>query len=325
MKTWIKAALLCTSTLVALAAPVSAWAQSGKPLNAIVAFPAGGPSDVNGRVFARGLSEEIKAPVVVENVVGVAGSLGAVKAATATDGNTILFGSPLELIYAPLGIAAAKNKPEDMRMVALFGHTHIALVVRKDLAVNTLEEFVALAKKSDKPLSFGSTGVGSFYHLIAEKMLASAGAKGLHAPYNGLAPYLKDLIGGVIDFAIVPLGGPVLGSIDGGQIKAIAVTANAPIARYPKLPTARSTKGFEDVEFSIWIGAQISAKAPQAQVEALHKAAYTTLAREDVRKGLEGTGTAIAAPQTLAQLDAFYKREAASAATLAKAINLQAQ
>lgn len=325
MKTWIKAAVAVTSVAAALCMPLAAHAQFNKPVTGVVAFPAGGPSDVVGRIFAKGLSEVVSQPVVVENVVGAGGSLGVVKASNAADGNTLLFGSPLELIYTPLGIAAAKNKPEDMRMVALIGQTNIALVVRKDLPVNTLEEFIALAKRSDKPLSFGSTGVGSFYHLIAEKVLASGGAKGLHAPYNGLAPYLKDLVGGVIDFAVVPLAGPVLGSIDGGQIKAIAVASDAPIARYPKLPTIKSSKGFGDVEFSIWIGAQTSAKTPEAQVAALHRAAAAALAREDVRKSIEATGTALAAPMSQAQLDAFYRREAAAGAALAKAINLQAQ
>ena len=139
-------------------------------------------------------------------MVGVGGSLGVLKAANSTpDGYTILAGSPLKLIYTPLGVAAAKNKPEEMRMAALVGHTPNAIAVRKDLPVNTLEEFVAFAKKADKPLSFGSTGIGLLYHLMGEKALQISGAKGQHVPYNGLAPYLKDLMGGVIDFAVVPL------------------------------------------------------------------------------------------------------------------------
>lgn len=327
MKFLIKACLAAAAAVMTLAAPLLAYSQAfpNKPVNMVVAFPAGGPSDVLGRIVAKSMADGMGQPVIVENVVGVGGSLGVLKVAGAADGHTVMMGSPLELIYTPLGIAAAKNKPTDMRMVALAGHTHIALVTRKDLPVSTLEEFVALAKKSEKPLSFGSTGVGSFYHLLGEKVLSSAGAKGLHAPYNGLAPYLKDLIGGVIDFAIVPLGGPVLGAIDGGQIKALAVAANAPIARFPKLPTMRSTKGFEDFEFSIWIGLQTSAKTPDAQVAALHKAAYAAINHADVKKSLDAAGTATAEPMTLQQLDAFYKKETAAGAALAKSINLQPQ
>jgi tripartite-type tricarboxylate transporter receptor subunit TctC len=264
--------------------------------------------------------------IVVENVVGVGGSMGVIKAAhAAPDGQTFLAGSPLELIYTPLGVSAAKNKPEDMRMAALVGHTQLAIAVRKDLPVSTLEEFVAYSKKADKPLTFGSTGIGSLYHLAAEKALQNAGAKGLHVPYNGLAPYLKDLIGGVIDFAVVPLVGPVLGSADAAQIKLIAIASNEVTARLPKLAPARLTKGFEDYLFSIWIGVQVTAKTPDAVVAALSKSVYASLALPDIRKVIETSGTVIAEPLSLAQLDSFYKREAAMGAAIAKSINLQAQ
>ena len=328
MKLSLKALLVAASAISMMAFSPLASAQNfpNKPLTMIVAFPAGGGSDVIGRIVGRSMADALGQPVIVENVVGVGGSLGVLKAANATpDGYTILAGSPLELIYTPLGVAAAKNKPDDMRMAALVGHTPIAIAVRKDLPVNTLEEFVALAKKADKPLSFGSTGVGSLYHLMAEKALQSAGAKGLHAPYNGLAPYLKDLMGGVIDFAVVPLVGPVLGAIEGGQIKALAVASPQSIARLPKLPPAGNTKGFEDYQFSIWIGVQVSPKTPEAQVAAIHKAVYTGLANPETRKTIEGAGSVIAEPMSLAQLDSFYKKEAAIGAAIAKSINLQAQ
>lgn len=328
MKPMFKTLLVAGAALGAIVMSPLASAQAFpvKPVTMIVAFPAGGGSDVIGRMVGKSMQDVMGQPVVVENVVGVGGSLGVLKAANAApDGYTILAGSPLELIYTPLGIAAAKNKPEDMRMAALIGHTPLAIAVRKDLPVNTLEEFAALAKKSEKSLSFGSVGVGSLYHLLAEKALQNAGAKGLHAPYNGLAPYLKDLMGGVIDFAVVPLVGPVNGAIEAGHIKALAVAANQPIPRFSKVPAARLTNGFEDYQFSIWIGVQASAKTPDAQVNAIHNAAYKALANPETRKSIEASGTVIADPMTLPQLDAFYKKEAASGAAMAKSINLSAQ
>lgn len=311
---------------LALAGTVAAQSFPVKPVSMIVAFPAGGGSDVLGRAVGKGMAEVFGQPVIVENVVGVGGALGVLKVANAQpDGYTILAGSPLELIYTPLGVAAAKNKPEDLRLAALVGYTPIAIAVRKDLPVNTLEEFVALAKKADKPLSFGSTGVGSLYHLMAEKALQTAGAKGLHAPYNGLAPYLKDLMGGVIDFAVVPLVGPVIGAIDGGQIKALALASSQPLARLPKLPLASATKGFEDYQFSIWIGIQASAKTADAQVAALHKAAYAALGNPEIRKVIETAGSTVAEPMSLAQLDAFYKKEVAKGTAIARSIKLEPQ
>jgi tripartite-type tricarboxylate transporter receptor subunit TctC len=309
-----------------LAASVAAQTYPTKPVSMIVAFPAGGGSDVLGRAIGKGMADVWGQPVIVENVVGVGGSLGVLKAANAQpDGYTILAGSPLELIYTPLSVAAARNKPDDMRLAALVGHTPIAIAVRKDLPVNTLDEFVALARKADKPLSFGSTGIGSLYHLMAEKALQTAGARGLHAPYSGLAPYLKDLMGGVIDFAVVPLVGPVLGAIENGQIKALALASSQPLARLPKLPLTSATKGFEDYQFSIWIGIQASAKTPDSQVAALHKAAYTALGNPEIRKVIETAGSTVAEPMTLAQLNTFYKQEAVRGAAIAKSIKLEPQ
>lgn len=301
-------------------------ANSSKLTTMIVAFPPGGGSDVIGRMVAKGMQDATGQRIIVENVAGVGGSLGVVKAANApADGSTILAGSPLELIYAPLGIAAAKNKPEDMRLAALVGHTPLAIAVKKDLPVNTLAEFVELLKKSDKPLTFGSTGLGSLYHLVAEKAVQNAGAKALHVPYNGLAPYLKDLMGGVIDFAVVPLVGPVLGGADSGRIKLITIASQQPIAKFPNLSPARLTKGFEEFQFSIWIGVQIASKAPEAQVTALHSAVYAGLALPEIRKAIENNGTVLADPMNQGQLDTFYRREVAAGAAMAKSINLQAQ
>jgi tripartite-type tricarboxylate transporter receptor subunit TctC len=323
-----KTALIIGATVVTTVMPLIASAQNfpTKPLTMIVAFPPGGGSDVLGRMVAKGMSESLGQNVIVENVSGVGGALGVTKAASAApDGYTMLAGSPLELIYTPLAVAAAKNKPEDMRMAALVGHTPLAIVVKKDLPVNTLEELVAYAKKADKPITFGSTGIGSLYHLVAEKAMQIAGAKSLHVPYNGLAPYLKDLMGGEIDFAVVPLVGPVLGAIDGGRVRAIAIASQQPIARLPKLVPTRNTKGFEDFQFSIWIGVQVSAKTPEALTTAIHKAAYASMGNAEVRKAIETAGTVIAEPMTLQQLDAFYKKEASVGAAIAKSINLQAQ
>lgn len=329
MKLTLGNSLRACGALVAslvLAASVAAQTYPSKPVSMIVAFPAGGGSDVLGRAVGKGMAEVFGQPVIVENVVGVGGALGVLKAANAQpDGYTLLAGSPLELIYTPLGVAAAKNKPEDMRLAALVGYTPIAIAVRKDLPVNTLEEFVAFAKKAEKPLSYGSTGMGSLYHLMAEKALQTAGARGLHAPYNGMAPYLKDLMGGVIDFAVVPLVGPVIGAIESGQIKALALASSQPLARLPKLPLASATKGFEDYQFSIWIGIQTSVKTPDAQVSAVHKAAYTALGNPDIRKIIETAGSTVAEPMTLTQLDAFYKKEAVKAVAIAKSIKLEPQ
>jgi tripartite-type tricarboxylate transporter receptor subunit TctC len=310
---------LCTTAVLAQAFP-------SKQINMIVAFPAGGASDQVGRVMGKAMGENLHQNVIVDNVVGAGGSIGVSKMLSApADGYTLIAGSPLELILAPLGLAAAKNKPEDVRMIALAGRTSMVLVTRKDLGVNTFEEFVALAKKSDKPLSYASTGVGSLYHLMGEKFTAVSGGKTLHVPFNGLAPMMTNLVGGQVDFAFAPIAGPVPGFIDSNGVKAIAVSAPDVVARLPKIPTIRSNKGYEDFVYSIWAGVHSSAKVPDSVAAVLHKSAYAVMAMPDTRKALEASGMVLSAPMSLAELAAFYAKETAQYQAIAKAINLQAQ
>jgi tripartite-type tricarboxylate transporter receptor subunit TctC len=329
MKSVLKQCMVVGSFVSSLVGAVVAQAQTAYPnklINMIVAFPVGGPSDVIARVVAKPLGDQLGQNLIVENVGGVAGSLGAQKAANAApDGHTLLAGSPLELIYTPMGIAAAKNKPEDMRMAGLIGRTTMVIVVKADLPVKTMAELVDYAKKASKPLSFGSTGIGSLYHLMGEHAMQIAGAKGLHVPYNGLAPYLQDLMGGNLDWGVLPVAGPVPGAIEGGKIRALAVTNAEPVARLPKVPLIKETAGFKDYAYSIWIGVQTGRRVSDAVVTTINTAFNTVMAKPEVRKAVEATGTIVAGPMTVSQLDAFYKAEIAAGASIAKAVNLQPQ
>lgn len=327
MKRVLKTLLTGLAGLAMLGGAMHAHAQyPSRQVNMIVAFPAGGPSDVVARVMAKAISEGANQPVIVENVVGVGGSLGVVKAASATaDGYTILADSPLELIYTPLGVAAAKNKPEDMRMAALMGRTPMMIAVRKDLPVNNMAELIEYAKKQSKPLSFGSTGVGSLYHLMAEDAARIGKYQALHAPYNGLAPYLKDLMGGVLEWGVLPLAGPVPGAVDSGQIKAIAMVAPAPVPRLPKVPLIRETSGFSGYDYSIWIGLQLSKNTPDSIAAAVNSAVLAALAKPDERKSVEATGVVLAPPMTLNALDSFYRDEIKAGAAVAKNVGLKPQ
>jgi tripartite-type tricarboxylate transporter receptor subunit TctC len=312
-------ALLISGALLAQSFP-------SKPINMIVAFPAGGASDFVARVVSKEMQSNLGQPIIVENVVGVAGSLGVLKVANATpDGYTLITGSPLELILTPLGIAAAKNKPEDVRMIAVAGRSDLMLAVRKDFPAATTEQFLTALKADSKGLSYGSTGIGSLYHLMGAKMIQTAGAKGLHVPFNGLAPVLQALGGGQIDFAFLPIAGPVPGYVEAGNVKAISVASTSSSPRFPKLPLITAVRGFEDFTFSIWAGIQTGAKVPDTAVAVLHKSAYAALANPDVKKQLEGSGTFPYPAMSVAELNAFFAKETAMYRAIAKSINLEAQ
>lgn len=308
------------------ATQVAAQTFPSKPLSMLVAFTPGGASDFVARVISKEMSNNLNQPVLVDNVPGVGGSLGVLKVANATpDGYTLITGSPLELILAPPGIAAAKNKPEDVRMVALNGRTSMVLVARKDLGVNSIEEFLNLLKKTDKPLSYGSPGVGSLYHLMAAKMTQMVGGQSLHAPYPGIAQVIQAVAGGHLDFAFMPIAGPFPGFVDSGTVKGLAVSSAEPWSRLPKLPLMRSVKGFEDFVFTIWAGVQTGAKVPDSTVALLHKSAYVALANPEVKKQLESTGNVLFPPMSIAELNAFYTREIVVYRAIAKSVNLEAQ
>jgi len=317
--------LLAGISLLAVGA-VFAQTFPSKPINMVVAFPAGGASDFVARVVSKEMSINLSQPIIVENVVGVAGSLGVLKVANSTpDGYTLITGSPLELILTPLGMSAAKNKPEDVRMIAVAGRSDLMLAVRKDFPAATTEQFLAALKADGKGLSYGSTGIGSLYHLMGAKMIQTAGAKGLHVPFNGLAPVLQALGGGQLDFAFLPIAGPVPGFVESGNVKPIAVASSQTSPRFPALPLMKATRGFEDFAFSIWAGIQTGAKVPDAAVAVLHKSAYEALANPEVKKQLEASGSYLLAPMSLAQLNAFYAKETAMYRAIAKSINLEAQ
>jgi tripartite-type tricarboxylate transporter receptor subunit TctC len=318
---------LLASVMAMSTAAVMAQAFPNKQLNMVVAFSAGGASDSIARIMSKEMAVNLNQPIIVDNVTGVGGSLGVMKLVNApADGYTMITGSPLELILAPLGIAAARNKPQDVRMVALGGLTTTMLVVRKDLPVNTFEEFIALAKKKDgKPLAYGSVGVGSLYHLEGEKLSQMLGAEFIHAPYPGIAQIIPALMGGTLDFAFMPIAGPFPGLVDNGSLKGLVATSTEPSARLPKIPLTKNTKGFEDFIFNIWAGIQVNAKTPDNVVAALHKSAYAALANPEVKKALEAQGTAVSGPKTLAELDAFYAKEVALYQAIARSIKLVAQ
>lgn len=250
-------------------------------------------------------------PVIVENLPGAGGSLGTKKALSApADGHTLLLGSQLDLILAPLSFPSASYAPEDARAIALLGRTDLMLVARKDLGANSLAELMSLMKsRPDKPLSHCATGTGSLNSLVAERISASAGVPLLAVPYSAMTQCVNELVAGLIDLAVLPIAGPFPGFVDNGSLKALAVFAESPHRRFPKLPPAQATLGFEGFSASLWASVHVSKMVPDAIAEQLNRAVYAALANPEVRQTIESTGGTIYAPMTLAQAQATYLKE----------------
>jgi tripartite-type tricarboxylate transporter receptor subunit TctC len=310
---------LAATTLAAGAA----GAQSVATL--VVPYPAGGPSDFVARTVQPDLQRGLGQTVIVDNVGGVSGALGIQKVlAAAADGQTMVLASPMELVLAPLTLKTVKHKPEELRPAAVMVSTTLVLAARKDLPAATLEELIeAQRKPGAKDLTYGSAGNGTLYHLAGESFARQAGLRMTHVPYKGTAPMVTDLLGGQIDVAFLPMAGNIPAMIKEGKLKAYGVTARQPHPLFPALPAIAAGKALDKLEFDLWAGIFVSARAPNAQLDKLNGAILQSLANPEVRKAFESTGNVVAKPMKPAELDKFYAAEIARYQAIAKALNVQ--
>ncbi len=320
-------ATLAATVLLAATGAAQAQTFPTKPINMIVPYPAGGPSDHIARQVQTLASQNLGQNIIVENIGGASGTIGITRALSAgTDGHTVILGSPMELIMSPLALQGVRYKSEDMKLVAYLVSTSTILAVRSNLGVNNVNELIALAKKSaSKPLSYGSVGNGSLYHLIGEKLSQDARIPLTHVPYRGIAPLMTDLMGGQIDMAFLPMAGTIMQAIGEGRMKGLGVTAKKPHPLFSQYPALATMPGLEAMEFEVWAGVQVHKDTPDAVVQRLSQAFYTALQNADVRKSLEATGNNVMSPRSLSELAGFYQKETERYRAIAKSINLQAQ
>ena len=312
---------------VATVALAQAQSYPSKPISLIVPYPAGGPSDFFARKVQPEAAAKLGQTMIIENIGGAGGSIGLSKVINApADGYMLTLASPMELVLAPMAIQGVKYKPEDFRMVAQFATTNTILAVRNSLNVKTVDELLAVARKSaDKPLSYGSVGPGSLYHLIGEKFSQLTKVQMLHVPYKGIAPLLTDLMGGQIDVAFLPMAGSIPQTLIDGKIQGLAVTAKTPHPLFKQFPAMAAMKGLEAMDFDIWAGVQVHKNTPDNVVNALNKAFYASAEMPETRKALEGSGNVVLPSRTPAELARVYQSEIERYRAIAKSINLQPQ
>lgn len=318
------ASLAAGLALTASAVLADGWPS--KPVNMVVPWPAGGPSDFVARQVQPDAQKVLGQPLVIENVGGVGGAMGVQKMLNGNDGHTVLLGSPLELIIPPLTIASVKYKPSDLRMVAQLVKAPLVLVARKDLPANSVDELLALAVKSKgKPLTMANTGPGSMFHLVAEKFSQATSTEFVHVPYRGSAPAMGDLMGGQVDLMFTIFAGPIPAMLSEGKLKAIGLATGKPLAKFPQIGALGAHPKLSGFEFDSWAGVQVPRNTPDDVAQRLNKALYEALANPQVRQAFESTGNVVVAPMSLAELDRTYQAEISRYQAIAKSINLQPQ
>jgi tripartite-type tricarboxylate transporter receptor subunit TctC len=273
------------------AAPCMAQDYPSRPVKMIVPFGAGGPTDIFTRLLAEELRKSLKEPFVMENRPGAGTIIGTDAAAKSPpDGYTLLMISATQTTTETL----VPNKPfkllRDFVPVAALLNSELVMVVHPSVPVNTVKEFIALAKSKSGALNYASSGVGSNYHMAGELFKNLTGTDILHVPYKGSSGARNDIISGQIEmmFDSVPSMAPM---IHAGRVKALGTTGKVRSAILPDVPTL-SEAGVPGYEATIWIGVMVPAGTPQPIVTLLNTEINKILARPDVKEAWEKQGAA---------------------------------
>ena len=287
----------------------SASAQGTFPsrtIRVIVPFPAGGTTDMLARLFAQRMSEGLGQSVLVENMGGAGGSVGADAVAKAEpDGHTLLFHNlTFSTTSASLQHAgrARHDIEKDFAPISLAANVPMLLVANPQVAAKDLKEFIALAREGKQPLFYGSTGPGSVMNFAGEVMKRDARIAMEHVPFRGAAPLVQELIAGRIQFGGDQLS-TALPHVRSGALKPMATLSATRIAALPDVPTVREM-GLPNMEMRGWNGFFAPARTPDAVIARLNGEIVKAARQPDVQSrmaevGAEAVGST---PQELAQV-----------------------
>ncbi len=263
----------------------AALAQGAYPGNQIiklvVPYPAGGATDVIGRIVADRLQAMWRTTVIVENISGAAGSIGMDRVAKGpTDGTQILMVPPQISINQFLYAKLAFDPEKDLVPIAQVARLPNILVVRKGLEVNSVKDLIDYAKAHPGKLNYASSGNGTTIHLSAELFKRMTGVDMNHIPYRGSAPAVNDLVAGQVDlmFDNAP---SIIGQVRGGTVKPLGITTLNRSPLLPDLvPVSETVPGYDT---SSWFGVGVRAGTPNEIIEKIEQAA-ATLTQEDIVK-----------------------------------------
>ena len=296
MNSLISRRSLLAALAMAAAAP-QAWSQSypDKPITLVVPYPAGASVDRIGRVLALELGKRLGKPVVVENIGGASGTIGAKRVQRApADGYTLLVGSVNDLIVGPAAFKAGYSV-RDFTPIAKLSTNSTALVAHPGLPANNVDELAALAKRSGRPLLIGATGAAMMQTIGGKLVADAAGFEVTPVIYKGGAPLLNDLAGGQVQVATIALTG-ALPMIRAGKLKVLGVISAQRDHTAPDIPTVNEGKTVKGVEADLWTGLFGPAKMPAPVVARLVAAMREILADPAYREGEFKAGSIAAGP-----------------------------
>lgn len=293
----------------ALLAPLPAGAQAwpDRPLRIIVPYTPGAFNDTLSRLVGERMQEQIGQLGVVENRPGASGSLGISTVVQSTDGHTIAVANTANLTMNPFLFANTGYDPQkDIAPLCVSARLMNALAVRTESDITNVAQLIQRAKASPGKLSYASSGAGSSPHLSAELMRARTGIDVVHVPYRGSAPAMADLIGGRVDFAFDNLPN-VLTQVNGGRLRALAVTGTERDPAMPDVPTM-SEAGVPDMVVYVWFGFVGPASMPQPVRDRLSTAISRIVTSPETSERIKRAGATVFV-QDQAQFAALIRAE----------------
>ena len=318
---WLLAVLACAATGIAHAQPGTAFPI--KPIRMVVPFAAGGSNDVIARLIGPRLTESFGQQVLVDNRPGAGSVIGSEIVARAPgDGYTLL------LADAALGFALAVqgrqvyDPVKDFSPITLIGTAPMMLLVNTQVPVQSLKDYLALARQQGGKLTVGSGGLGGIAHLSSELVQIRAGVKLTHIAYKGAGPAVGDLVGNHIQSAFLTLAS-AMPQVKAGKLRVVGITGNARMAALPDVPTF-AEQGLKGMDLEQWWGALGPAGVPASVVDRLHGEIVKALAVPDVRERVLELGV-LPNPQPAAPFRQLLIREVAFAEKLVKEAGIKVE
>jgi tripartite-type tricarboxylate transporter receptor subunit TctC len=302
---------LLAAVLAMLATAATAQQFPSKPIRIIVPFPAGATTDIIARLVGQRMQEAMGQPILVENRGGAGGTIGAAEVAKAApDGYTLLMHNvtfPMASVALALANRLPYNVDTDFAGISIAVYVPLVMTAHPSVPASDLRELASLLQR-DKSLkyTYGSTGPGSFMHVMGEAFSKQTGVEMIHIPYKGAAPLKQELIAGRIN-----IGGDQLSSsladIKAGKIKALATNGRSRAPDLPDVATVRE-QGFPILEADGWNGLFAPAKTPREVIDRLQKETLAAVRNPETAKRLRDIG-AEPAGSPAAEQDAILKRQ----------------
>ncbi len=282
--------LLAIIPIILMTVPASAQNYPSKVVTIVVPFTAGGPTDTVARLISAPMSKSLKTQVIVENVGGAGGTIGAARVAKAPpDGYTLLLHhigqSTAPSLYRKLPFDPIK----DFEPIGLINEVPMTLVSRKDFPPKDLTELIAYLKANKDKVTYANAGIGAASHLCGMLLMNAIKTEVTTVPYKGTADVMKDLLGGQVDFSCDQTTNTT-SQIKADKIKVYAVTTKKRLPSLPKIPTVDEA-GLPGFEVTVWHGLYASKGTPKPVIDTLTKALQAALKDGTVKQRFADLGT----------------------------------